>query len=106
MMVTTSPRKKIEILVDVPLLRRVRDMAESEGASGYTVLPTLGGEGHSGRWRDDQITGGAGSKVVFTTIMNADNADRLLTKLEPLLEDYSLLVMITTVDVIRSSKFN
>lgn len=105
-MVTTYPRKKIEILVDKPLLRRIRALADEAGASGFTVLPTLAGDGKSGRWDDDQITGGAGSKVIFTTIMSETAANALLTALQPLLDRYSLIVAVTDVGIIRSTKFD
>lgn len=91
--------------MDVPLLRSLRDLAIKNGVRGYTVLPTLAGGGDQGRWRDDQVTGGAGSKVVFATIVKEDTADRFLTALEPLLDEYSLIVTITTVEVIRGDNF-
>ena len=51
-------RIKVEILLDSPLVRRVEEAAERHGLTGWTVLPTLSGSGRSGRWRDDQVTGG------------------------------------------------
>lgn len=103
-MVTISPRKKIEILVDTPLLRRLREVAEDVEADGYTVQRTQGGKGSRGRWFDDQVTGGAGSKVVFTTILDEATADHLLQALEPLMDEYGLLVTVSDVDLVQAQK--
>ena len=101
-MAIKSHCKKIEILVDAPLWRRIRDKAREMASHGYTLQPTLGGEGTRGRWFDDQVTGGAGSKVVFTTILEEEAAGRFLDALEPMLEAYGLMVTVTTVEVVRA----
>ena len=104
-MVTTHPRKKIEILVDAPLLSRIQQLARDAGASGYTLQRTIGGEGGQGRWRAEEVTGGAGSKVVFATIVDEEIAERFLSNLEPLLSEYGLLVTVSLVEVIRGERF-
>lgn len=101
-MVVSVPHRKIEILVDAPLLRRLRQLASEAGVSGYTLQPTLGGDGDQGRWLDDQVTGGAGSKVVFTTIIDAAGAADFLSVLEPLLDEYGLMVTSSAVEVISA----
>lgn len=103
-MVVTITRRKIEILVDAPLLRRVRQLSFEVGVTGYTLLPTLGGDGHQGRWLDDQVTGGAGSKVVFTTIVSDEPAERFLSALEPLLDEYGLMITCSHVEVMRAEE--
>ena len=104
-MVTTVPRKKIEILVDTPLLSRIRQLASDAGVSGYTLQRTVGGEGGQGRWRAEEVTGGAGSKLVFATIVDEETGQRFLTELEPLLNEYGLLVTVSSVEVIRGERF-
>ncbi|MEP3245498.1 MAG: hypothetical protein ABJN40_01745 [Sneathiella sp.] len=99
-MVVMTKRKKIEILVDAPLLKRVRDLVSSAGVFGYTLYPTVGGEGESGRWQDDQVTGGAGSKILFVTIIEIEDTERLLSILTPLLEEYGLMITVSNVDVL------
>lgn len=103
-MVTTVQRRKIEILVDAPLVRRVVEAAEAVGVTGYTLLPTLGGAGHGGRWSDDQITG-AEAKVMFVTITNSSKAAALTDSLAPLLKSYGLILVSGDVDVVRPEKF-
>lgn len=103
-MVNTIQRRKIEVLVDAPLVRRVVAAAEAAGVTGYTLLPTLGGAGHGGRWSDDQVTG-AQAKVMFVTITNDAKAAALTDALAPLLESHGLLLVSGVVDVVRAEKF-
>lgn len=101
---TTVSRRKIEILVDAPLLRRVTAAAEAAGVTGYTLLPALGGSGHRGRWSDDQVTG-AETKLLFWAIMDAPKAEALLDALAPLLDSHGLLLALTDVEVVRGARF-
>ena len=103
-MVNTVQRRKIEILVDAPLIRRVVAAAEAVGVTGYTLLPTLGGAGHGGRWSDDQVTG-AEAKVMFVTITNSTKAAALADALAPLLQSLSLILVSGDVEVVRPEKF-
>lgn len=86
-------------------MKRLRQITKDVDISGYTVFNAIGGEGGQGRWRDDQVTGGAGSKVLFMSILNDEKAAEFLTAIEPLLDEYGLLVAISTVEVIRADRF-
>ena len=103
-MVETVQRRKIEILVDAPLVRRVVAVAEAAGITGYTLLPTLGGAGHGGRWSDDQVAG-ADAKLMFVTITNEAKASALTDALAPLLQSHGFLLVSGIVDVVRAEKF-
>lgn len=103
-MMQLVPRRRIEVLVDAPLVRRVLDAAMSAAVTGYTLLPTLGGAGEGGVWTDDQISG-AEAKVMFLTVTSAEKADALIEALAPLLESHGLILMISDVDVVRGGKF-
>ncbi len=105
-MITTVTRRRVEVLVDAPLVRIVRDLAEKAGFKGHTVLPTLGGSGRGGSWSDDQVTGGAGAKVMFVAIASRETADRFMDALAPLLDSHGLIVAAFDVDVIRPQKFS
>ena len=90
---------RIEIFVDRPLLRRIRDLATEVGVDQYTILPTLGGGGEQGRWHDDQVTGGAGSKVIFLTYLRNDVAKKFLETLQPLTREYGLFIASSNSEV-------
>lgn len=103
-MTDTVQRRKLEILVDAPLVRRITAAAEAAGVSGYTLLPAAGGAGRGGRWSDDQLTG-AEAKLMFMTITTADKAVALIDALAPLLDSHGLLLIASEVEVVRGARF-
>lgn len=103
-MTQMAARRRIEVLVDAPLVRRVAAAAASVGVTRYTLLPTLGGAGERGAWSDDQVSG-ADAKVIFLTVTSEEKAAALIDALTPLLESYGLILMTSVVDVVRGGKF-
>lgn len=103
-MATTVTRKRIEILVDAPLVRRVTAAADAAGVKGYTLLPTLSGRGASGAWSEDQVSGAA-SKQVFMTVTSEEIAALLIASLVPLLDTYGLVLTVSAVEVVRGERY-
>ncbi len=104
-MTDTVTRTRIEILVSQPFIRRIEDAAEAAGIFAWTLLPTLGGKGSGGRWTDDQLTG-AEARVVFLSVTSSEKADRLTDMLGALLETHGLVILRSSVEVIRGGKFS
>lgn len=98
--IQTNQRKRIEIFVDRALLRRVRDMAVKSGVNEYTIMPTIGGSTEGGRWNDDQVTGGAASKVMITAYLEEELAEKFLIDLRPYIEQYGLYITISPVEIL------
>ena len=103
-MTETVSRKRIDILVDAPLLPRIIAAAEASGIMAHTVFPALSGAGHAGVWSDDQITG-ASAKVLFVAIANSGKVATLTDRLAPLLDEYGLVLILSDVQVVRAGKF-
>jgi hypothetical protein len=104
-MTETIIRRRVEVLADEPLIPAIERIAASAGIDHYTLLPTLGGMGHSGRWRDDQVSG-ATAKVLFMAVTTQDCADRLADLLTPLLAPHHLMLLVSNVEVIRGQRFD
>jgi hypothetical protein len=104
-MIQTMKRKRIEVLIDSALCRKLIIAVDAAGVSGYTFLPVSGGKGAAGLWSDDQITGGAGAKSLFLTVTNEDKASKLVDALQPLLDSHGLVLFVSDVDVIRGNKY-
>lgn len=103
-MAQTVTRCRVEVLVDMPLARKVADIANSVGVTGYTLIPTLGGAGRGGSWSDDQIAG-ADSKIWFLTVTSELRAQAFVDALSPLLDSHGLMVMTGSVEVVRGDRF-
>jgi hypothetical protein len=104
-MTDTIIRRRIEVLADEPLIPAIERLAATAGIEHYTLMPTLGGMGHSGRWRDDQISG-ATAKVMFMAVTTQDAADRLADLLTPLLQSHHLMLLVSNVEIIRGGRFD
>ena len=103
-MIKTVTRRRIEILVDVPLVKRITSLAEANGIMAYSILPVIGGMGSRGRWADDQLSG-AEAKAMFIAISSDEHSEAFVEAVTPLLESHGLILLISPVEVIRGAKF-
>lgn len=104
MKISFVKRRRIEVLVDRPLVPLIMEAAKTAGIAGYSLVPVLGGAGLSGTWSDDEISG-AQAKLIFLTVASQDRTDRLVDLLSPLLDSHGLILIIGTVDVIRGARY-
>ena len=100
----THPKKKVEIIVERPLLPAVLGLVDSLGATGYTVFPTQSGRGQSGAWKLGDISG-ASDRVMVLVITGEEVADRIITRAYELLESYTAIVLLSDVAVVRRDHF-
>jgi hypothetical protein len=103
-MTATIHRRRIEVLADEPLIPAIVRIAAEAGIVHYTLLPTAGGAGAHGRWRDDQLSG-ATAKVMLLAITSAEHADAFIDRMAPLLESHHLLLLSSDVEVVRGPRF-
>ena len=103
-MVQTVPRKRIEILVDTPLVPRVVTLLKAVDISGWSLIHVDSGGGRTGEWQHDDVTG-AGAKSILLTIASEEKTTALMEALAPLLDSYGMLLTISDVQVIRGERF-
>lgn len=101
---TYEQRRRIEVLVDRPLVPLIVEAAADAGIVGYSLIPVLGGAGHSGPWTDEEVSG-AEAKLIFLTVASPEKTERLVDQLSPILESYGLVIFVGTVDVVRGERF-
>lgn len=102
-MIETVIRKRIEILVDTALVRRVTDAIDKAQITGWTVLPVTSGSGRDGRWREERVMGT--DKSLVLTIASMEKAEVLVDTLAPMLNSHGLLLTMWNVEVIRGERF-
>ena len=103
-MVQLVTRKRIDILIDAPLSAWLAGVAEQAGIPHHSFLPVASGRGRKGSWRDEDVSG-AVSKKMFVAVAKAGQVEALVEALAPHLDDYGLVVVISTVEVVRSNRF-
>lgn len=101
----THQAKRVEIIIEAPMERRLRDALTDAGVTGFTVLPVLGGSGRSGLWSREGQVGRAGGMVAFMCIIRADRLDTLLDAAFTVVERHIGVVSITDCEVLRAERF-
>ena len=101
----THPKKRLEIIVERPILRRVLDLLDELDVPGYTVLPALAGRGRRGKWRREGMVGEAGQMVAITCVMDESRIDAVLGPVFKLVSRQIGIVTVSDVEVIRQEHF-
>ncbi len=102
-MIETVVRKRIEILTDKALVKRVTDAIDKAEITGWTVTPVDSGKGRDGRWREERVMGT--DKVLVLTIAPEDKAMQLAEDIAPILTSHGLLFSMWDIQVIRGERF-
>jgi hypothetical protein len=103
-MIQTVSRKRIEILVDTPLVPRVVAQLKAVDISGWSVIHVDSGGGRAGAWQDDDVTG-ASAKTIVLVIASEAKTSSLIEAIAPLLDSYGMLLTIGDVQVVRGERF-
>lgn len=101
----TTHAKRIEIVIEAPLLGRLTEAMESAGVTGYTVLPVLAGSGHSGPWSREGQVSTAGGMVTVLCVVGDDRADAMLEAAFAVVERHIGIVSMTDCQVVRGERF-
>ncbi len=102
-MIETVTRKRIEILADKALTKRVTQAIEHAGITGWTIVPVTSGKGREGHWREESVMGT--DKVFVLTIAAEDKAMALAEELAPMLTSLGFILSMWDVQVIRGERF-
>jgi nitrogen regulatory protein PII len=101
----TFHKKRIEIIVEAPVLRLVTERLDALGATGYTVVPALGGRGRGGSWRREGLVSDVGQMVVIICIVDAERASGIVDSVYEVVSRQIGVVTISDVHVIRDDHF-
>ena len=100
----THQAKRVEIIIEAPMERRLRLALEGAEVTGYTVLPVLGGSGRSGRWsREGQV--GRSGMVCIVCVIKPERLDGLLEAAFEVVERHIGVVTVTDCEVLRAERF-
>lgn len=101
----THRAKRVEIIVEAPMQRRLEEALTRAGVSGYTILPVLGGNGRSGAWSREGQVGRAGGLVAVICIVRPDLKDALLDAAFAVLDRHIGVVSVSDCEVLRAERF-
>jgi nitrogen regulatory protein PII len=100
----THAAKRIEIMIEAPMQRRLEEALVRAGVTGYSILPVMGGNGRSGRWSRDGEVGRAGL-VAVVCVVRPERKDALLDAALAVLERHIGVVSVSDCEVLRAERF-
>ncbi|MEM6665538.1 MAG: DUF190 domain-containing protein [Pseudomonadota bacterium] len=101
----TFAKKKLEITVEAPLMKRLLGLLDRMEVNGYTVVPALAGRGREGSWQRDGLVSTAGQMVVVTCILDAGRESAVLKAVYDLIARQIGIVTVSDVLVVRPEHF-
>lgn len=101
----THQAKRVEIIIEAPMERRLTSALIDSGVSGFTVLPVLGGSGRSGRWSREGQVSRAGGMVAVVCLIRPDRLDRLLDAAFAVVDRHIGVVSVSDCEVLRAERF-
>ncbi len=97
--------KRIEIIIEKIMEKRLTDLLTEAGVKGYSVLPVSGGSGSSGRWsRQGQVSRAQGMSAVVC-LVKPERLESTIDAVFPLLDRHIGVVSVTDTMVIRDELF-
>lgn len=97
--------KRVEIIIEAVMERRLTDALVGAGVTGYTVLPVGGGYGRSGQWSREGQVGRAGGMVAVVCLILPERLDSLLDAAFSVVERHIGLINVTDAQVLRVERF-
>lgn len=101
----TYPKKRIEIVVEAPVLNRLLDLLDKLAVTGYTVTPAIAGRGRGGSWRREGLVGEAGRLIAVFCILDESRVDAVLEPVFQLVSRQIGIVTVSDVMVVRPEHF-
>ena len=101
----THQAKRVAIIIEAPMQRRLTDALEGAGVTGYSILPVLGGSGSSGPWSREGQVGRAGGMIQVICIIKPERLDGLLEAAFTVVERHIGVVTISDCEVLRAERF-
>lgn len=99
----TFPKKRIEIIVEAPLLSRVIALLDELDVSGYTVFPAIAGRGSVGSWHRDSSHVQPAKQILC--IVDESREHEVLEPLFRLVSRQIGIITVSDVRVLRAEKF-
>lgn len=79
------PCKRIEIVIETPMARRLIRCLNEAGAPGYTMIPEIWGGGDRRIRRADELTGDSSNSLFLVACEDDAIVDKIVAAVQPLL---------------------
>ncbi len=100
----THKAKRVEIIIEAVMERRLTEVLVEAGVTGFTVLPVSGGSGRSGQWTREGQVGRAGM-VAVVCLIRPERLEGLLEAAFRVVNRHIGVVSVTDCEVLRAERF-
>ncbi len=101
----THPKKRVDVIVEAPLMRRIIDRLDQANVSGYSVMPIMAGRGHDSSWTADGQISNATQMLAIVCVTDVSKVDELLGSIFGVISHQIGFVTISDVSVVRTERF-
>ena len=98
-------KKRLDIIVEAPLMRTITDKLDRARAPGYSVLPILEGRGIDNSWSSDGQIAATSNMVAILCFLDASQADGVVDVVFSVIQDRIGFVTISDVYMVRPNRF-
>lgn len=103
--IPTYRKKRLDIIVEAPIMNRLLDLLDRLAVTGYTVVPALAGRGRDGSWSRAGLVSDAGQMVLVICVLDESRIAQVLQPVYKLLVRQIGIVTISDVEVVRKEHF-
>ncbi|MEL7048139.1 MAG: DUF190 domain-containing protein [Pseudomonadota bacterium] len=101
----TFKKKRIEIVIEALVLKRLLDVFQAHDIKGYTVYSAQAGSGDSGPWQAEGVLSGMQELRVVFCIVDESRVDKVLEPVFKLVSRHIGIVTVSDVQVVRGHQF-
>lgn len=101
----THKAKRVAIIIEAPMEKRLTDALIKAGVTGFSILPVLGGSGRSGQWSREGQVGRAGGMMQVVCIIRPERLDALLEAAFKVVNRHIGVVTVSDCEVLRAERF-
>ena len=101
----THKAKRVEIIIESMMERRLTEALSKADVTGYTILPVMGGSGRSGEWSRAGQVSRAGGMLAVVCIIRPERIDALLEAAFAVIDRHIGVVSVTDCEVLRAERF-
>jgi hypothetical protein len=101
----TFLKKRIEIVIETPLIDRVTDCLDRMEVTGYSALALIAGRGEGGSWSADGQVGTALQMTLIVCIVDPILAEQVIRQMFEIVKLQAGLIAVSDVHVLRPGRF-
>lgn len=98
-------KKRLEIIIEKPALKRAGRVLKEAGVKGYTVFPAMAGYGDNMQWQRGTDLSASRDMVMIISILDGSVVTKAIDDLENLMGAHIAVLSISDVQVLRPEKF-